>query len=435
MKMKLMIVLFVCFTMTVGFANDEGRQLFERYLDAFLSGKYEMAIEYQNEQLTAAFSVESMKQSADVIVSQYGKPETVYSTELVEQGEYKSYIRIMKTTQGYIKFTVTVDKNLKIAGFYATPVPDPRKTLSDLDKKAFEEHSITFGKKGWELDGVLTLPKNQESYPIMIIVGGSGPTDMDGTVGPNTPYKDIAEGLASSGVSVMRYNKRSAQHGLKINEVTDEIENMVDFEYVEDVNLAIEYAASIDNVNGIILAGHSLGGTVVPKIATCSERVDGLILLAPGVRRLAQISMDQNRYVKDHFGISDEQIKQVEQLFTKIMNHELTEDFQIQAGLTARYYYEMDEYAPLEDLSQFEKPVLVLQGEEDFQTTMEGDFLPLKEKYDEQEHFTFISFPALNHLFMKTEEGIFHWTDEYNTPGFVDETVIKTISEWIQMHY
>ncbi len=435
MKVKLIFALVLCMTTIFVYGKDGSSVAFEEYLNAFLNGNYQSAIKLQNDQLTKAFGAQAMEQSANIIVTQYGKPESTYSTDIVEQGEYKTYIRLMKTTKGYIKFTVTVDQNFHIAGFYAAPAPDPRKNLSYVDKSAFEIQAVQFGIEGWELDGILTLPVNKNSYPIVIIVGGSGPTDMDGTVGSNTPYKDIAEGLASSGIAVMRYNKRAAQHGQKMSSMSEEIENMVDFEYSEDILLAISYASKLDKVENIILAGHSLGGTVVPKIGTASDLVDGIILLAPGIRRLAQISLDQNRYVKDHLGISDEQMEQVEVFFNLILNHELPDEYPIQSGLTARYYYEFDNYSPMEDLNNYDKPVLVLQGEEDFQATMEGDYLPLKEKYHQYDNFTFLSFPNLNHLFMKTEEGIFHWTDEYNKPGFVDEEVIVSLSNWIHLYY
>lgn len=435
MKIKLIIGLVFCIATTFSFANDVHSIVFEEYLNAFLNGNYQRAVELQNEQLTTAFGVQAMEQSANMIVNQYGKPETTYNTDIMEQDQYKIYIRLMKTTKGYLKFTVTVDQDLQIAGFYAAPAPDPKKKLSYVDKSAFDEQPVQFGNDGWELDGVLTLPVNKESYPIVIIVGGSGPTDMDGTVGPNTPYKDIAEGLASSGIAVLRYNKRTAQHGQKMSGIVNEIENMVDFEYVEDIFSAIAYASNLEKVDNIILAGHSLGGTVVPKIATTSEGVNGIILLAPGIRRLAEISLDQNRYAKDYLGISDKQMEQVESFFSLILNHELPEDYPIQSGITAKYYYELDEYSPLEDLENYDEPVLILQGEEDFQVTMEGDYLPFKEKYGQNDNFTFISFPTLNHLFIKTEEGVFHWTDEYNKPGFVDEEVIVSLSDWIHLHY
>ena len=435
MKMVIVIVLALLVTASFGFSQDNDKEVFEDYLTSFLNGDYDRAVEMQTEQMTKVFSIQSMKQSSDVIVKQYGKPESEYSTELIEQDGFKVYIILMKTTKGYIKFTVTVDENSKISGFFAAPVQDPRKSIPYVNKDSFTEQKVKFGVKEWKLDGVLTIPNNKDTYPLMIIVGGSGPTDMNGTVGPNTPYKDIAEGLATSGIGVLRYNKRAAQYSSKISSAIEEIENILDFEYVNDLLEAIDYASNIEGVNQILLAGHSLGGTIVPKIASNSKKIDGIVLLAPGVRRFAQISLDQNRYAKDYFGITDEQMKQVEQLFTMILNHELPENMSIQEGLTVGYYYEMDQYRPLDDLTSYKKPTLVIQGVEDFQATMKGDFLPLKEKYGERKNFSFIALNGINHLFMKSEEGVFHWTDEYNKPGFVDKRVIDAIVEWIGIHF
>lgn len=434
MRNMLLMCLFIIVFVLTGIASDDFQMVFEEYIESFLNGEYERAVQLQTQELTAAFNLQSMKQSASVIFSQYGKPESEYSTELIEQEGYYSFLLIMKTTKGFIRFTVTVNENHQIAGFFAAPVPSPIKTIAYVQTQAIEEKEVRFGIKDWEVEGVLSLPVNHSEYPLVIIVGGSGPTDMNGAVGPNTPYKDIAQGLASKGIAVLRYNKRTAQYGSKINETMSDIENMIDFEYVEDIFEALKYASEIDEVNAIFLAGHSLGGTIIPKIAAKSKIVDGLILLAPGIRRLAQISIDQNKYAKEYLGISDEQIDQVTQFFTMILNHELDENYPIQPGLTAGYYYELDHYKPIDDLSEVKKPVLVLQGEEDFQATMEGDFLPLKERYKDDSHFTFVSLEGINHLLMKVEEGVFHWTDEYNTPGFVDEQVIDQLFQWIISH-
>ena len=43
----------------------------------------------------------------------------------------------------------------------------------------------------------------------MILVHGSGPNDRDETLGPNTPFRDLAHGLATRGIAVLRYDKRT----------------------------------------------------------------------------------------------------------------------------------------------------------------------------------------------------------------------------------
>ncbi len=432
MKKTIFVLTFILTALGITFSQGHAQDVFQRYLELFFAREYQQAGALQSQQLKEAFGVQAMKQSHEQIIEQYGEPQMEYSTQSVEQQGYQVFIRIVKTTKGFIRLTVSVDKENKIAGFFVAPAPDPRKKVAYIKEADFEEKVVKFGKEGWELDAVLAIPNHKASYPVIILVGGSGPTDMNGTIGANTPYKDIAQGLASSGIGVLRYNKRTAQYPSRIADALSEDKSLLEVEYIEDIIEAIKFVSEYKEADAIILAGHSLGGTLVPQVAANSEAVDGLILLAPGVRRLAQISLDQNRYVKEYANITDDQMAQVEAFFNMILNHELPEDYPIQSGMTAGYYYECDNYRPIDDLEQYRKPVLVLQGEEDFQVTMADDFIPLREAFGQRDSFTFVSFEALNHLFIKTEKDVFHWTDEYDKPGFVDDDLIMTIVDWVE---
>lgn len=43
----------------------------------------------------------------------------------------------------------------------------------------------------------------------MIIIQGSGPNDMDGTIYALKPYKEISEKLAQKGIASIRFHKRT----------------------------------------------------------------------------------------------------------------------------------------------------------------------------------------------------------------------------------
>jgi hypothetical protein len=53
----------------------------------------------------------------------------------------------------------------------------------------------------------LTLPHGNGPWPAVVLLAGSGPQDRDETVGPNKPLKDLAWGLASRGIAVVRFDK------------------------------------------------------------------------------------------------------------------------------------------------------------------------------------------------------------------------------------
>ena len=433
MKKIFLLLFLIAGSMLI--AQTTQTELLNEYLNAYFNGNYKKVYSMQCEELKGVFDEEKIKQSVEQVILAFGNFESIYSTEIIEQHPYTVYIQIIKTEEGYIKSTITFDQDDLIAGFYINAAKDPRTSIAYIDEDKFEEKKINFGIQGWELDGALTMPLTDKAVPLVIIVGGSGPTDMDASVGANTPYKDIAYGLSSNGIAVLRYNKRTAQYGAKISESMKENDTMIDIEYIQDIEEAVKFASKIDGISSIILAGHSLGAAIVPYMAAELNQIDGIMLLAPAIRRMAQVSLDQNIYLKDSYNITDEQLEQVTQFFTMVLNHELPEDFVVQPGLTVSYYYEWDKYRAIEDLENTKLPVLILIGEEDFQATVEGDFTPLKEKFQENERFEFHSFKGLNHLFIKSEEGIIHTTEEYNIPGFVDEDFIKTVVKWVESKF
>ena len=53
-------------------------------------------------------------------------------------------------------------------------------------------------------------------FPGVVLVHGSGPNDRDESIGPNKPFRDLAEGLASRGIAVLRYDKRTRTHAGRV---------------------------------------------------------------------------------------------------------------------------------------------------------------------------------------------------------------------------
>ena len=80
------------------------------------------------------------------------------------------------------------------------------------------QEKIVVGKgTKYPLDGLLTLPDNADgAVPAVVLVHGSGSSNMDEKVGKVTPFRDIAEGLAKQGIATLRYNKRSFSYGFKM---------------------------------------------------------------------------------------------------------------------------------------------------------------------------------------------------------------------------
>lgn len=69
----------------------------------------------------------------------------------------------------------------------------------------------------YPLNGLLTIPDGFEGpFPAVVMVHGSGASNMDEKVIRLTPFKDLAGGLAAHGIASLRYDKRTFVHGRKM---------------------------------------------------------------------------------------------------------------------------------------------------------------------------------------------------------------------------
>jgi len=96
--------------------------------------------------------------------------------------------------------------------------------------------------------------------------------------------------------------------------------------------------------------------------------------------------------------------------------------------MPASYWLDLKGYDPIAVAKKAAVPVLVLQGERDFQTTMK-DFTLWKTGLAAVKGSAFHSYPALNHFFVagegKSSEA------EYRKPGHVAPEVIDEIAKWL----
>ncbi|MCT1902126.1 alpha/beta fold hydrolase [Oceanobacillus sojae] len=311
-----------------------------------------------------------------------------------------------------------------------------------LPDSAVEEEITIEAEEGYPLSGKLTLPDDGEGpFPAVVLVQGSGPSDMDEAIYSYKPFQDIAYGLAENGIAVLRYDKRTFTHGTKMVEDLGPALTVKE----ETIDDAVE-AARLLQADGRILSdqvyigGHSLGGMLAPRI---DEEADtaGMILLAGSPRSLWEILYDQQLdLVPDN--LSDEAKEQVKEQAEAFK--ELAESFQDMSpeeameydlgGMSGYYLQEMDQYDVGQIALDSNKPILVLQGEADFQVTMEKDFAAWQSIFENAPQVTFKSFQDLNHVFILSQGENKGSVQEYQIPGHVDEEVITDISDWILEH-
>ena len=256
-----------------------------------------------------------------------------------------------------------------------------------------------------ELPGVLTLPKGEGPFPAVVLIHGSGSSDRDESVGALKPFRDIAEGLAELGIAVYRFDKRSYVFGTQL--MADKELTLMG-ESVEDAVNAVQLLAGQEKIDPgrIFVLGHSLGGNAVPAIAwelrAAPVRACGFIMMAASPRPLDVLVREQYDYLYSLLPeVTAEQQAEKDAVFAdldKLRDPDALAEDDTVMGVYAAYWKWLAAYDILQAAEEITEPVLLLQGEEDYQITM-TDFGIWKDAFGEKANWTFVSYPGLTHTF------------------------------------
>jgi len=333
----------------------------------------------------------------------------------------------------YIQFTL--DPSLQVAGLFLRPLEAPlpkvwhRPAYSRED--AFTQREVTVGSDEWKLGGAITMPVGKGPFPGVVLVHGPGPNNRDEEIYSNRIFRDLAEGLASRGIAVLRYDKRTLTYGDKMGDMAFTIEQ----ETVADAVRAIGVLRSQPEVaaNRIYVLGHSLGGYAAPRIAARDGKLAGLIFLSANARPIEDVALDQNDYVAHLDGNPAPQMQQrldaLKAEVARVKNLQPgTPPPQVLMGLPGVYLLDLKGYDPAEQARQLTIPLLFLQGGRDFQITSK-DFGLWKAGLAGRSNASFQEYPALNHLFISGEGK--PGPSDYLNQGNVDPSVIVDIATWI----
>ena len=303
-----------------------------------------------------------------------------------------------------------------------------------------EQNMILGQGTPYPLKARLTLPDDLSTpVPAVVLVHGSGSSNMDEKIYKLTPFKDLAEGLAEHGIAALRYDKRSFTHGLKM--IRSKVPITVKEETIEDAILATELLRQDPRVDPekIFIIGHSMGGMLSPRIDAEGGNFRGLILLAGSPRKLEDIMLSQNREMADLSGkllrsILEKQTKKLEEMFRGLydMTDEEAKAKKVGNGTTLYYFKDIGEHPAESYLEHLTKPILVLQGGMDFQVKPDVDYAMYQQILSGRENATFRLYPRLNHVFMPGIYGsITKAKQEYKVEQRMSGEVIADIAAWI----
>lgn len=416
MKQSITIILFFISFLTFSQNKKTGSDFIQALL---VEKNYEKAYSYFDETVKSQISQPMLEQTINQLESQLGRFKSVL--EINQENRVFYYYSEFEKMKLDIKIAFLGSD--KIAGFFFAPHKQFEKGNS-LGK----EYSVT--SNGIELKGTLLVPETNNLKKLIILLHGSGPQDRDETIGENKPFKDIAENLYHKGITSYRFDKRTLSHP---ETFTDQ--STIDDEVVVDaLNIIAHFKTNPDFKNyEITIIGHSLGAHLLPRIANKSNHISKIILLAGNARPLDQFITEQYDYLYGE-NPSEELKKEVDKMKEQIAFLNSTAfkadspKEKLPFHLSGTYWKSVKEYDPLTEIQKVKLPILILQGERDYQVTM-TDFNLWKKTLQKNKKAKFISYPSLNHLFMsgtgKPSPG------EYSVKSNVSPDVIKDIFSFI----
>jgi len=324
-----------------------------------------------------------------------------------------------------------------------------------------EEVSIPNQGSGLTLSGTLTLPSENGTFPVVVLISGSGAQNRDEEVFGHKPFLVLSDYLTRHGIGVLRYDDRGTAKS------TGDHATATSEDLATDVTSAVAFLKSRAEVDPgkIGLIGHSEGGLIAPMVASKSKDIAFMVLLAgPGISGY-DILMLQSELIRKASGVSGDALKKEMDLTRGALDlvrtvedpAELRKDLQqyfIQAfekdpeqvpqgmsvedivstqadALSSPWMQYFMRYDPAPALQQVKCPVLALNGEMDLQVPSQVNLQAIEKhlKAGGNSDVTVQELSGLNHLFQNSATG---------SPGeyaALEETfapaALKEISDWI----
>ncbi|WP_145050893.1 alpha/beta fold hydrolase [Paenibacillus xylanexedens] len=358
---------------------------------------------------------------------------------VVNNNVHRNVTYTFKTELTSLSITVRMNHDGLVDDLHiAAATPDVYQKPSYDHRSAYTEQAITIGEGELALPGTLTLPKGEGAFPVVILVHGSGPSNQDAAIGGAKPFRDLAVGLASQGIAVLRYDKVTYEHTYKVASQPKFTLKQESVDQVADAIQLLKKNPQIDTT-AIYVAGHSQGGFVMPLIIEEDKQneIAGTILLAAPSGSFVDVLIEQQ----------DELVDRVKQLGLDTENVKLQADFYKNVAAivkdptysldllpdsfplgSAYWWYEQRDYVPSALAKTQNTPMLIMQGENDVQVSMQ-QFEDWKSALQGHSDVTFKSYPNVNHI-LSTYDGLSIGT-EYAKPSNVSKAIIDDIAKWV----
>lgn len=389
-------------------------------LDLFLGGKFPELNQMFAAGTKASYTPEALSKLA-VEAKAWGDVKNIGQPSSNNMGLVTVVTIPVEFAQRNIDFTFPVNAEGQIAQMYMRPGQTPWKRADYVKPAAFQTREVTVGTDEWKLPGTLTIPVDKRPCPAIVLVPDEGPNDRDETVYATKMFRDLAEGLASRGIAVLRYEKRTRYYATKMREGS----YTIDDETAHDAGAAVALLRTIPEIDArrIFVLGLGAGGYIAPRIASDDGHLAGLIIVNAPAKPL------EDWYVETAEALGATGVK-LESIKSQAMRVKRLDPGDADAPtlfqLPAAYWLDLKDYSAPADAKKLLMPMLVLQGDRDFQV-IPAEFAVWKSGLSGRRDVTFKEYPSLNHFMVagegKGSEAEYRKPNQHVSPEVIDDIV------------
>ena len=145
-----------------------------------------------------------------------------------------------------------------------------------------EHEAFTFPFGDFTATGQLDYPSGARNAPVVVLIPGSSPEDLNADIGTSHIFLDIANDLTRRGYAVMRYNKRYVRGPGDVD--GESYQTKLDLHGMRDDAEQVLQAAEADthvDPRRVFVYGWSEGSTVAADLAAAHPELAGTIFQGP----------------------------------------------------------------------------------------------------------------------------------------------------------
>lgn len=398
-----------------------------------ITGVWNGLLKVQGVQLRLVFHINKADSGYSAIMD---SPDQGANGIPMSKATFEKSILTVKLTTLQVEYTGKLDSTGIVVGTFkqagqsfpmnlSRGLIEKEKTISasDIQDTAFIETETILKTKSGQIFGTLTTPEKFSKIPVALIIAGSGPTDRDcnQVMIQCNAYKKLAYSLAGNNIATLRYDKRGVAKSIEAAKNESELR----FEdYINDAKEWIQLLKKDKRFSKVIIIGHSEGSLIAMIAGTNADKF--VSIAGPG--------QSFDKALKEQLSTQPKEIQNltypiIDSLKNgKIVNNVDPNLYSLFRLSVQPYIISTFKYDPQIEIQKLVIPILIVQGTNDIQVSVENAKRLSKANPKSQ----LVLIDKMNHIFRAVEgdrQANLETYNNFNLP--LADGLVKEISNFI----